>query len=214
MPNWLCSGRQQDRRKDSEGRIRMLAEVRWASTRPQVTITSGFSPDERPTSAHAEKFNQEKERNEKLKEVKARLNFKERSETSRFSESRMMNSREHEIKYRSRRSSATRILNMVPTKKVDKTPYELWYGKVPNLSYLKVAGANNDIIVLDNSPSFDDLLDDIDHVALFVVNGVGFENGPVTFTKILLETACNILPERNIRSSASHYIHNGTTVEA
>ncbi|GJU68630.1 retrotransposon protein, putative, ty1-copia subclass [Tanacetum coccineum] len=33
--------------------------------------------------------------------------------------------------------SATRILNMVPTKKVDKTPYEFWYGKVPNLSYLK-----------------------------------------------------------------------------
>ncbi|GKA89427.1 retrotransposon protein, putative, ty1-copia subclass [Tanacetum coccineum] len=33
--------------------------------------------------------------------------------------------------------SATRILNMVPTKKVDKTPYELWYGKVLNLSYLK-----------------------------------------------------------------------------
>ncbi|GJT71333.1 retrotransposon protein, putative, ty1-copia subclass [Tanacetum coccineum] len=36
--------------------------------------------------------------------------------------------------------SATRILNMVPTKKVDKTPYELWYVKVPNLSYLKVWG--------------------------------------------------------------------------
>ncbi|GJV30337.1 retrotransposon protein, putative, ty1-copia subclass [Tanacetum coccineum] len=35
---------------------------------------------------------------------------------------------------------ATRILNMVPTKKVDKTPYELGYGKVPNLSYLKVWG--------------------------------------------------------------------------
>ncbi|GJW65420.1 retrotransposon protein, putative, ty1-copia subclass [Tanacetum coccineum] len=34
----------------------------------------------------------------------------------------------------------TRILNMVPNKKVDKTPYELWYGKVPNLSYLKVWG--------------------------------------------------------------------------
>nr|GEU51506.1 retrotransposon protein, putative, Ty1-copia subclass [Tanacetum cinerariifolium] len=33
--------------------------------------------------------------------------------------------------------SATRILNMVPTKKVDETSYELWYGKVPNLSYLK-----------------------------------------------------------------------------
>ncbi|GJT33875.1 putative RNA-directed DNA polymerase [Tanacetum coccineum] len=36
--------------------------------------------------------------------------------------------------------SAARILNMVPTKKVDKTPYELWFGKVPNLSYLKVWG--------------------------------------------------------------------------
>ncbi|GJT96389.1 retrotransposon protein, putative, ty1-copia subclass [Tanacetum coccineum] len=36
--------------------------------------------------------------------------------------------------------SATRILNMVPTKKVDKIPYELWYGKVPNMSYLKVWG--------------------------------------------------------------------------
>ncbi|GJZ81086.1 hypothetical protein Tco_0646080 [Tanacetum coccineum] len=33
--------------------------------------------------------------------------------------------------------TATRILNIVPTKKVDKTPYELWYGKVLNLSYLK-----------------------------------------------------------------------------
>ncbi|GKF59763.1 retrotransposon protein, putative, ty1-copia subclass, partial [Tanacetum coccineum] len=34
--------------------------------------------------------------------------------------------------------TATRILNMVPTKKVDKTPYDLWYGKVPKLSYLNV----------------------------------------------------------------------------
>ncbi|GJY46072.1 retrotransposon protein, putative, ty1-copia subclass [Tanacetum coccineum] len=33
--------------------------------------------------------------------------------------------------------SSTHILIMVLTKKVDKTPYELWYGKVPNLSYLK-----------------------------------------------------------------------------
>nr|GFD24934.1 putative polyprotein [Tanacetum cinerariifolium] len=36
--------------------------------------------------------------------------------------------------------SAVRIQNMVPTKKVDKTPYEIWHGKVPNLSYLKVCG--------------------------------------------------------------------------
>ncbi|GJS55873.1 retrotransposon protein, putative, ty1-copia subclass [Tanacetum coccineum] len=32
------------------------------------------------------------------------------------------------------------ILNMVPTKKVNKTPYEMWHEKVPNLSYLKVWG--------------------------------------------------------------------------
>nr|GFC19363.1 hypothetical protein [Tanacetum cinerariifolium] len=28
----------------------------------------------------------------------------------------------------------------VPTNKVDKTPYEIWHGKAPNLSYLKVCG--------------------------------------------------------------------------
>ncbi|GJU08682.1 reverse transcriptase domain-containing protein [Tanacetum coccineum] len=39
------------------------------------------------------------------------------------------------------------------------------------------ACANNDINVLDNSPLFDDLLDDIAHVALFVVNDAGFEKG-------------------------------------
>ncbi|GJX80287.1 retrotransposon protein, putative, ty1-copia subclass [Tanacetum coccineum] len=36
--------------------------------------------------------------------------------------------------------SATRILIWFPTRKLNKTPYELWYGKVPNLSYLKVWG--------------------------------------------------------------------------
>ncbi|GJY37732.1 hypothetical protein Tco_0424096 [Tanacetum coccineum] len=33
--------------------------------------------------------------------------------------------------------SVTRIINMVLTKKVNKTPYELRYGKVPNMSLLK-----------------------------------------------------------------------------
>ncbi|GJS82680.1 retrotransposon protein, putative, ty1-copia subclass [Tanacetum coccineum] len=37
----------------------------------------------------------------------------------------------------SREESIARILNMVPTKKVNKTPSEMWHGKVPNLSYLK-----------------------------------------------------------------------------
>ncbi|GKB90084.1 hypothetical protein Tco_0962356, partial [Tanacetum coccineum] len=38
--------------------------------------------------------------------------------------------------------SAARILNMVPTKKVNKTPYEMWHGKVSNLSYLKFFETN------------------------------------------------------------------------
>ncbi|GKB83749.1 hypothetical protein Tco_0950644 [Tanacetum coccineum] len=35
---------------------------------------------------------------------------------------------------------AARILNMVPTKKVEKIPYEVWHGQAPKLSYLKVWG--------------------------------------------------------------------------
>ncbi|GJW25888.1 ALP1-like protein [Tanacetum coccineum] len=40
-----------------------------------------------------------------------------------------------------------------------------------------VAGANNDINVLDNSSLFNDLLDDKAPVAPYVVNGVGFKKG-------------------------------------
>nr|GEZ59084.1 hypothetical protein [Tanacetum cinerariifolium] len=36
--------------------------------------------------------------------------------------------------------TATHILNMVLTKKVEKTPYEIWHGQAPKLSYLKVWG--------------------------------------------------------------------------
>nr|GEW91686.1 retrotransposon protein, putative, Ty1-copia subclass [Tanacetum cinerariifolium] len=36
--------------------------------------------------------------------------------------------------------TVARILNMVPTKKVEKTPYEVWHEKAPKLSYLKVWG--------------------------------------------------------------------------
>nr|GEW29450.1 reverse transcriptase domain-containing protein [Tanacetum cinerariifolium] len=56
----------------------------------------------------AEKFNKEKERNEKLKEVKAQLNFEGCSRTSRYSESRTMNTKEHEKRHRSRRSRSPR----------------------------------------------------------------------------------------------------------
>ncbi|GJY75680.1 retrotransposon protein, putative, ty1-copia subclass [Tanacetum coccineum] len=36
--------------------------------------------------------------------------------------------------------TAARILNMVPTKKVEKTPYEVWHGRAPKLSYYKNSG--------------------------------------------------------------------------
>nr|GEV45697.1 retrotransposon protein, putative, Ty1-copia subclass [Tanacetum cinerariifolium] len=36
--------------------------------------------------------------------------------------------------------TAARILNMVPTNKVEKTPYEVWHVKAPKLFYLKVWG--------------------------------------------------------------------------
>ncbi|GJU11859.1 hypothetical protein Tco_1134255 [Tanacetum coccineum] len=57
----------------------------------------------------AERFNKEKERNEKPKEVKARLNFEECSETSRYSESRTVSTKEHENRHRSRRSRSPRL---------------------------------------------------------------------------------------------------------
>ncbi|GJT02905.1 reverse transcriptase domain-containing protein [Tanacetum coccineum] len=52
----------------------------------------------------AKKFNREKEKNEKLKGVKARLNFDGSSGTSRYSESRTMSTREHGKRHRSRHS--------------------------------------------------------------------------------------------------------------
>ncbi|GJR58566.1 retrotransposon protein, putative, ty1-copia subclass [Tanacetum coccineum] len=38
--------------------------------------------------------------------------------------------------------SVARILNMVPTKKVKSTPYEIWHEKAPKLTYLRVWGCN------------------------------------------------------------------------
>ncbi|GKD58486.1 ALP1-like protein [Tanacetum coccineum] len=44
-------------------------------------------------------------------------------------------------------------------------------------AFYGMAGANNDINVLDNSLLFDDLLDDLAHVVPYVVNGVQYRNG-------------------------------------
>nr|GEW26042.1 hypothetical protein [Tanacetum cinerariifolium] len=45
------------------------------------------------------------------------------------------------------------------------------------IDYLRVAGVNNDLTVLNHSPLFDDLLDDIALVVPFEVNGVTLEKG-------------------------------------
>ncbi|GKA75148.1 reverse transcriptase domain-containing protein [Tanacetum coccineum] len=55
-----------------------------------------------------EKFNREKEKNKKLKELKARLNFEGCSRTSRYSESRTMSTKEHDKRHISRRSRSPR----------------------------------------------------------------------------------------------------------
>ncbi|GJX80808.1 hypothetical protein Tco_0328957 [Tanacetum coccineum] len=61
-----------------------------------------------PLPIIAEKFNKDKERNEKLKEVKARLHFEGCSRTSRYSESRTMSTKEYDKRHRSRRSRSPR----------------------------------------------------------------------------------------------------------
>ncbi|GJQ99179.1 retrotransposon protein, putative, ty1-copia subclass [Tanacetum coccineum] len=45
--------------------------------------------------------------------------------------------------------TAARILNMVPIKKVEKIPYEVWHGQAPKLSYLKY---DNEVWVLVELP--------------------------------------------------------------
>ncbi|GJY75659.1 retrotransposon protein, putative, ty1-copia subclass [Tanacetum coccineum] len=47
-----------------------------------------------------------------------------------------------------------RILNMVPTKKVERTPYEIWHGKAPKLSYLRVWGCKA-LVKQDTSDKLD-----------------------------------------------------------
>ena len=38
--------------------------------------------------------------------------------------------------------TAARLVNIAPTKKVDKMHYEIWHGKQPKVSYLKVWGCD------------------------------------------------------------------------
>lgn len=59
--------------------------------------------------------------------------------------------------------TAARVINLAPTKKVNKTPYEIWHGHKPNLSYLKVWGC--DAYITSDS---DDKLDPRGEKVVFV----------------------------------------------
>ncbi|GKA12904.1 reverse transcriptase domain-containing protein [Tanacetum coccineum] len=63
----------------------------------------------------AEKFNQEKEKSEKLKELKSRLNFEGCSGASRYSKSKTIDTKEHEKRHRSRhfRSPRTSVFSRI-----------------------------------------------------------------------------------------------------
>lgn len=39
--------------------------------------------------------------------------------------------------------TASRIYNVAPTKKVDKTTYEMWYGKAPSMTYINFRGCES-----------------------------------------------------------------------
>jgi len=45
--------------------------------------------------------------------------------------------------------SICHVLNKMPHKKLDKTPYEIWNGRAPNLKYLEVWGCLAKIGILD-----------------------------------------------------------------
>ncbi|GKB53977.1 hypothetical protein Tco_0904730 [Tanacetum coccineum] len=80
-----------------------------APSQPTSAMQNTVGREKEPTPQdRAEKFNKEKERNEKLKEVKARLNFEGCSGTLRYSESRTMSAKEHEGRHRSGRSHSSR----------------------------------------------------------------------------------------------------------
>nr|GEV58110.1 hypothetical protein [Tanacetum cinerariifolium] len=62
--------------------------------------------------------------------------------------------------------TAARILNMVPTKKVEKTPYEVWHGKAPNLINQEVSGSLEDLEIIqeeDTHPSIDTSLNHVEN---------------------------------------------------
>nr|GEV04321.1 hypothetical protein [Tanacetum cinerariifolium] len=62
--------------------------------------------------------------------------------------------------------TVARTLNMVPTKKADRTPYKIWHGKALKLSYLRVWGC--EALVKQDTP---EKLDSRSIKCIFIANG-------------------------------------------
>ncbi|GJZ96700.1 hypothetical protein Tco_0669034 [Tanacetum coccineum] len=89
--------------------LTMSNHEQFAPSQPTSAVRNTIGRGKEPTPQdRAEQFNKEKEKNKKLKEVKARLNFEGCSGTSRYSESRTMSTKEHKKRHRSRRSRSPR----------------------------------------------------------------------------------------------------------
>ena len=72
-------------------------------------------------------------------------------------------------------STAVYLLNRSPTKSVDgKTPYEVWYGRKPDVSYLRVFGCIAHVKVVKPHPA---KLDDRSTPMVFF----GYETGSAAY---------------------------------
>nr|GEW12337.1 reverse transcriptase domain-containing protein [Tanacetum cinerariifolium] len=101
-----------------------LTDARETLRKPNIGLAykKGFSD-----TPQAEKFNKEKERNEKLKEVKAQLNFEGCSGTPRYSESRTMSAKKHEGSHNQRSYSRY-------TEALSERNARVWFDDLPTES--------------------------------------------------------------------------------
>ncbi|GKF44714.1 retrotransposon protein, putative, ty1-copia subclass [Tanacetum coccineum] len=95
--------------------------------------------------------------------------------------------------------TAARILNMVPTKKVEKTPYKVWHGQTPKLSYLKVWGC--EAIVKRDTLTKPDKLEPMSIKCIFI--GYPKETMGYSFYKVLVAQNVEFLENSLINQEAS-----------
>nr|GEU93767.1 hypothetical protein [Tanacetum cinerariifolium] len=80
----------------------------------------------------AKRFNHEKEKHEKLKELKSQLNFKGCSDTLRYSESKTMSTKEHDKRHRSRHfySPRTSVFSRIRRER-SRSPIRRGWSRLP-----------------------------------------------------------------------------------